>query len=152
MPRVASNIPQDPLRWSVLRAAEEFDIDQVTLRKRLVKADEQPGEDACYSTQQIIGSIFDSSKALRDREVKAKAEHWEIRNSVLKGELLDRQDTTRSLEQSYAVIKQIVNASSLPKKDKKDILDSVASYPVIIEGVVRRQSSQVKKGEDSGET
>jgi hypothetical protein len=147
MPRVASNIPQDPLRWSVLRAAEEFDIDQVTLRKRLVKADEQPGEDACYSTQQIIGSIFDSSKALRDREVKEKADNWNLRNQILRGQLLDRVGVERALEASYQAVVQIIKGSNLTKKDQKDIVSNLEDAHKRLDNVARQQSSQIKKEE-----
>jgi hypothetical protein len=149
MARVATNIPQDPLRWSVIRAAEEFKIDQVTLRKRLVAAEQELGEDGCYSTEQIVGAIFDSSKALKDRTEKERGEYLALKNQAMRGELLNRTDIENGLKALHQACAQIIKGSSLSKKDQNDILANLAEQPSVLENVARKQKSRFK--EDSEE-
>jgi hypothetical protein len=54
-----SNLPQNvPLKWNVEKAAAEFGLTIMTLRKALSKDSTRPGEDGCYSTKQICEALF----------------------------------------------------------------------------------------------
>ena len=147
MSRVQTNIPSEPLRWSVIRAAEEFGLDQVTLRKRLVKAESIPDDTGCYGTLQIISAVFDDSKTLRDLEVKERTENYRLKNEAIKGNLLDKGSMLAGLEISYQSVKNIVMGSLLSEKDKKDILDNLARCPLILDEVSRKQALEISKKE-----
>lgn len=68
-PQTPSNFPNDPLRWSVLNAAEEFSRDYRTIERKLAAAKLLPGPDGCYSSQEIVEALFGGLNAERRRLV-----------------------------------------------------------------------------------
>lgn len=77
-----------PIRWSVWRAAAEFNVDQKTLNKRLAQADAEPGSDKRYSTSQICAAIYGDiagaklRNQLLDADLKEIEKHKELREWV----------------------------------------------------------------------
>jgi hypothetical protein len=62
-----------------------------------------------------------------------------LKNAFLEGNQLDRSELTSALEQIFVAITQIVMSSDLSPKEKKDILDNISSYPVIVENTAQKQ-------------
>jgi hypothetical protein len=54
-----SNVPQNVLlRWNVEKAGIEFGLTPIMLSRALAQISAVPGEDGCYSTQQICEALF----------------------------------------------------------------------------------------------
>jgi hypothetical protein len=54
-----SNLPQNvPLRWNIEKAAIEFGLSMMTLRKSLAKNDAQPDAAGLYTSRQIAGAVY----------------------------------------------------------------------------------------------
>jgi hypothetical protein len=136
--KTSSNVP-NPLKWSIDAAAREFGVDSKTLKKNLVAAEQTPAPDATYSTPQIKDALWTNSKRLRDEEVFERTKNMRLKNAFLEGNQLDRSELTSALEQIFVAITQIVMSSDLSPKEKKDILDNISSYPVIVENTAQKQ-------------
>jgi hypothetical protein len=83
-----TNVPKEPLRWSLARASGEFALSVPTLRAGLAKNSSAPGEDGCYSTQQIVESIYGAlnlEKIWTQRELTKKLQ---VENSIYHGRCL----------------------------------------------------------------
>jgi hypothetical protein len=80
-------------------------------------------------------------EAARIREVTSHAELFEMRIQKLRGELLDRKLIEADLAHIFSSIRGIVVASKLDLRDKTDILNNLASIPVILENVAQKQNS-----------
>jgi hypothetical protein len=141
MPTVKS-----PVRWSTDAACREFNTTAQTLRKGLNAADESPGLDRCYSTSQITAAVYGDIHGERLRETKARANHWELKNGILRGDLLDRAALTRGLEHIVLACAAIIQASTLTKTEKRDFLTNLSSWPVVVEGVARKQTREAARG------
>ena len=76
----------------------------------------------------------------RLRKTKEEVDNIALKNSILRGELLDRKAVFSGLEGLFAAISQIINSSSLPKKDKDDLLENISSFPILIENVAEKQA------------
>jgi hypothetical protein len=138
------NIPRDALRWTVESAAREFDISKETVRKRLTAVEEYPdAQDKCYSTGQIVHAIFSSIQAERLREMKGRADNWELRNGALRGELLNRESLSKALGAIFSALTQIILSAPVPRSVKDDLLTNISSWPVAIRSVSARQSRQI---------
>ena len=137
----SSNLPQKvPLRWSLYKAAHEFDVSESTLIKRLKDAHEDPGTDGCYATAQVVHAMYGSLHIERLRKLRAEADQTELENAITKAEYLHRGELSRGLTQLVDGILQIVNSSSLNPEEKADILNNIANFPVVLRDVAGRQT------------
>ena len=83
MSRVAdSNLPSDPLRWSVAAAGREFDVAQSTLERKLRDAQVFPDAGGAYTKKAIAQSIYGSLFAERLRRITEAADKVAIANQV----------------------------------------------------------------------
>ena len=147
-----SNIPKEGLRWDLRSAAAEFSCSVETLRKRLIVSKEVAGEDRCFSTGQLLRASFGSIHVARLTEIEERGQNWKIRNSALRAELLDRQALTQGLGAVFVAIRQIVTSSTLPPKEKTDLLNTIAGVPVIVKNVAQRQVKQLRGVEPAEES
>jgi hypothetical protein len=70
------------------------------------------------------------SKALRDREVKARAENWELKNDELRKLYLPAKSVEDCLIKTFAVMKSELMASSLSENEKRSLLMHLADIDV----------------------
>jgi hypothetical protein len=95
---VASKPREEPrLRWTLSLAAREFGTARETLRRRLIECHEEPGPDACYSTAQLLVSLYGDLDGAKLRTENEKAEKLRIENMVSRGELLSRRELAKGL-------------------------------------------------------
>jgi hypothetical protein len=125
-------------------AAREFDWHTDTLKKKLIQAKENPGADGTWSTKQMVAAIFGDIAAERLRKVKEEADNVALKNSILRGESLPKGLMTPALEAIFIVIKQLIQASGMSSLEKRDILQTIATWPVAVKTVAQKASRQIK--------
>jgi hypothetical protein len=132
VPKPKSNLPTEPLRWSLYRAAIECGTTEPTLQKRLQDVGEKPDPRThTFSTLQIVTAMtMGGSKALRDRAVKARAENWELKNDELRKLYLPAKSVEDCLIKTFAVMKSELMASSLSENEKRSLLMHLADIDV----------------------
>ncbi len=143
---------ESPLRWQLRTAATEFGWTTESLGRKLNQAGQVPGADKCYSTAQIVSALFGNISAERLRKTAAEADNWELKNAVLRGESLPRGLLTPALEQIFVVIKQLIMGSSMTTAEKRDLLNTIATWPVAVRTVATKAAKQVKLAEDNNGT
>jgi hypothetical protein len=94
-----SNVSEEPLRWSVERAAREFGLSVGTLRKALNKNSARPGEDGCYSTQEITAALFGELHLEKIRTQRALARKLELENAITTASVLNRAELEKGFAQ-----------------------------------------------------
>jgi len=143
MARIAdSNMPATPLRWSVARAGAEFDIAQQTLERKLRDAQVYPDAGGCYSTKQITEGIFGSLFRERLRRITEEADKTALANQVSRGELVNRHELLQAMAAVAEAMVSTIENSGLSRKDQDQIRRNLASIPVIITDVARRQDKR----------
>ena len=80
------------LRWTVERAASEFQIDRKTLTKRIRAGDILPGADGKFSTEQICAAVFGDYRREQLREMRARADKLEIETQSMREERIPIED------------------------------------------------------------
>jgi hypothetical protein len=135
MARVSrSNLPQDvPLRWNVEKAAVEFAVSIMTLRKALAKNAAEPDSAGLYTTRQIAGAVyggaFSEEKLRTQRQMTRKLE---LENSITEAAVLNRSEVSKGLAMIADAITSRMMASNLSRREKEDILKDIASIPLVL--------------------
>ena len=65
-----SNVPAEMLRWSLYKASREFGCGETSLGQKLAECGEVAGPDECFSTSQLLRSLYGAVYAERLRKVK----------------------------------------------------------------------------------
>jgi hypothetical protein len=149
-----SNVPPEPLRWSVKRAAVEFATSVMTLRKMLVKVGVAPGSDGCFSTAEICKAVFGGlaeEKLLTQRQLTRK---YQLENQITESRVLDKAALMAGLSQiSDAIVSHIMARTELPRETREDILRDLSSIPLVLEDVASRQSKLPRRNgqKDTGD-
>jgi hypothetical protein len=131
MAQKRSNVPRNGIRWSLYQASKEFRIDQTALTKKVAEAGIDPGADGFYSTYDISTAIAGDIHAEKLRECRERADHLELRNQKLRGELLPAADVYQALAQAYLDIKgEILGYSSLTDDQKDSLLTRLSEVEI----------------------
>jgi hypothetical protein len=141
---------KQPLRWSLEVAAREMDWNRDTLRKKLVQADQVPALDGTYSTRQLLTAIYGDIDAERLRKTKEEADNMALKNAILRGESLPKGLMTPAMEEVFIVVKQMVTASSMTTLEKRDLLNTIANWPVAVKNVAQKASKQIALVKEAG--
>ena len=115
------------IRWTVVEAAPEFDINPKTLSKRIKTGNTVPGSDGKFSTVQICAAAFGDIQGERLRKTRAEADEKEIKNKRMLGRLIDRDVVSSVINRFAATIRAKVMASPLPIEDRNEILNDLKS-------------------------
>jgi phage terminase Nu1 subunit (DNA packaging protein) len=136
-----SNLPQKALlRWSLYKAAVEFDVAQSVLVRHLTSSHQFPGDDGCYSTTQLAQALYGSLHIERLRKTREEADEVELKNAITRAEYLHRGELARGLTQLVDGILQVVNNSALTPEEKADVLNNVANFLAVLRDVAGRQT------------
>jgi len=135
-----SNLPDQPLRWSVEKAAAEFGVTHPTLRKALAQNSIQADADGCFSTKEITSAVFGNlaeEKLLTQRELTRKHAN---ENAIIEGLYVDRAQLMALFTQVADAMTSRIESSSLTFQEKQDLRRELSSVPVGVRGIVKRQS------------
>jgi phage terminase Nu1 subunit (DNA packaging protein) len=80
---------KESIRWTIDRAADEFDIDNRTLTKALTRAGLLAGEDGRWSTSQMVQALFGDHEAEQLRKTREEADKLALANKKTRGELVE---------------------------------------------------------------
>jgi hypothetical protein len=98
-------------------------------------------EGGSYSTARVAEALFSSYAAERTKLVRAQLEEQEMRNSQMRGSLIDRDDLLHGLSDLFVGVKSIILASNLDARAKDDLSSEIAGYP----GLVRQAETHSKE-------
>jgi hypothetical protein len=107
-------------------------------------AGQVPGADKRYSTRQLLDSVFGDAAGQRLRKTAAEARYWELKGAVLAGESLPRDLLTPALEQIFVVIRQLITGSSMTTVEKRDLCNTIATWPIAVRTVATKAAKQTK--------
>jgi hypothetical protein len=139
--RTKSNVPQnEPLRWSVVVAAREFGLSNMTLRKALNKSGAIPDKGACYSTRQLIHAVFGAIDLEKHRTQEQITRKYQLDNAIVEASVIDKTALMKMLTQVADAMVHRITASSLSRDEQEDLLRDLASIPIGLEGVTRAQT------------
>jgi hypothetical protein len=117
-----SNVPSQPLRWSVYLAAREFNLDRSTLAKRLANAEIPPGSDGLYSTGQILKAVVGDIDDVRLRKLIAQARQEELKTAQMEQQLAPVYTISQRLQSVVLAIRSAILSCSEISVDKQDEL------------------------------
>ena len=102
-----------------------------------------------YVDEKTLGELRLAFDQARLKETAEKALHWEIRNQLMRAELLDKDLLLQALSSIFGAISQVVISAPIPKSVKDDLLSTIGTYPLAIKGVAEKQTKQIhiEKGE-----
>jgi hypothetical protein len=113
-----------PIRWTILRAANEFGVDRSTLTRALIRegheirpsARGQTPQD--FRTRDIVAALFGDEDRARARDLEASAKLKEQKHARLAGELVDWSEVESRVGRFLAPLRTaIVTAKAvLPSK------------------------------------
>jgi hypothetical protein len=112
-----------PIRWSLERAASEFQINPRTLAKRCKARSVEPAEDGKFSTTQICAAVFgdmDSEKLREQHHIANMAARRDRREA---GESLATQDVLDTWVNYLSHVRRIIQHDArIPMDSKHAIL------------------------------
>src|SRR5438477_9794256 len=118
-----------PVRWSVERAASEFQLDRKTLTKRIRSGDIRPGTDGKFSTEQICSAVFGDYRREQLREMRGRADKLEIETQTMRKERIPIDDVTAVNDEVDQAIRGIIMVSGVPIPAVNEILDPLRDIP-----------------------
>jgi hypothetical protein len=140
MPATKTNVAPNALKWAVKRAAVEFGVAEMTLRKYLAKTSAVADKDGFYSTKQITEAIYGGlaeEKLATQRQITRKLE---LENAVTTGSVLRKDSLMAGLSAIADAMVSRVMASELSREAKEDLLKELAGVPVVLEETANKQS------------
>jgi hypothetical protein len=134
------------LRWNFEAMAREFNFSIPTLRAALAKSSAVPGEDGCYSTQQICDALYGALHLEKIRTQRATTERITLENQITRAEVLNRSALMAGFAQVADAMTSIISTSGLTRQEKENLQRELAGIPIIVDGVAKRQSKLRRKG------
>jgi hypothetical protein len=141
MPRSSkTNVPDQPLRWSLARASVEFSLSIPTIRAGLNKNSTAAGADNCYSTSEICSAIYGALYMAKIKTQTEQAEKLRIENMVSRAELLNRRELARAFEQvADAISSRIMACSEMPRLVREDLLRDLSRVDLVLQETADKQ-------------
>jgi hypothetical protein len=124
MPRVIR-----PIRWTVEKAASEFQIDRKTLSKRIRGGDIRPGTDGRFSTEQICAAVFGDYRREQLREMRERADKLTLENQLTRKERIPLDVVMAVNTEVEQAIAGIIKASKLPVAAVNEIFEQLRDIP-----------------------
>lgn len=94
------------VRWTLEKAAPEFDINPRTLAKRVKTSGLLPGEDGKWSTLQIHKAVSGDYEYERTRKTREEADNFALDNAQARRELVDLASLTTLTNPIMATLAQ----------------------------------------------
>jgi len=117
-----------------------------TMVKLLNQASVVPGEDGCYSTAQLLSGIYGRMHEERLKTQQQLTRKYELANKVTEASLLDRGALMAGFAQVADAMVSIITTSGLTREEKENLQKELASIPIVVDGVAKRQSKLRRNG------
>ena len=121
------------VRFSLHQAAQEWQLDDKTLASRFKAASIAPDENG-YSVQQINRAVFGDLEGDRVRaqtkQAEAAAELKAVKTANLRRENIPAFLVEKVLADLMIELRQKITYTTMPDKDKQDILKDLQAIPV----------------------
>jgi hypothetical protein len=129
------------LRWAAERAAIEFGTASGTLRRALDRSGAQSDSNECYTTAQIIKALYGDLHSEKVRVQRELGTRYELENEITRGEMLNKEALRRGFAQLADALQSVIMTDrNLTRESKEDFLKNLASWPIILSDVERRQT------------
>jgi phage terminase Nu1 subunit (DNA packaging protein) len=117
-------------------------LSRATVYRRLREAGLTGKEGGTYTTAQVAEALYSDYTSERTALVRSQREEQEMRVRQMKGELLDRAELTQALTHVFIAIQSVIANSSLPKSDQDDLLNELASIPIVVDEATKRSKQR----------
>jgi hypothetical protein len=144
--RPKGNVPTRPLRWTTEAVAREFKLGPNTAKKILNQGGMEPDVTGCYSTEQIVACLFGDLRAERLRKERELVRRYRLENEAAEATLLNRVELMKGFSALADAMVCRIRASELSREAQDDLLKALASIPVVINDVAKRQSRLRRNG------
>jgi hypothetical protein len=147
-----TNVPADELHWSIERAAAEFGLSPMTLRRALAKISAKPDENGCFTTAQVADALYGQLHLEKIKTQQEVTEKLRIENMVSRAELLNRRELAKGLAAIVdAFTSRLMVDRELSRMTKEDLLKDLSSWPLVLEEASRAQSRLRRNGKQPEE-
>jgi hypothetical protein len=130
-----ANTTYRPIRWTLSAIAREFSLSIPTVKTKLGTI--QPGDDDCFSTEQVIEAIFDSFSVEKSKTEKVRRRLLELKVERFEASVVPIDDVKRALSEIVVEIVQIIRGSNLSRRDQNDVLSSIARADEVLRRIQR---------------
>jgi phage terminase Nu1 subunit (DNA packaging protein) len=141
--------PDEPIRWTMERAAKEFGCDRKTLSKALTQRGEIAGDDGRYSTKQIADSLYIGVDLEKEqaRLTKIRGDISTVQLARVRGEVIDTETVFRVWENIGVAIRRTILTSALTQAEKTHILNELKSFSE--KSLVEFKKAEIEEGDDA---
>jgi hypothetical protein len=115
------------LRWTVARAAVEFNLHKDTVAKYLRREGIRPGPDGKFSTIDVITAVYGNLRSDQTREARARADKLELEVALLKKRAIPTERVFQFLQNCLVAIKSKITSSHLSEIEQHQILNDLVS-------------------------
>lgn len=120
-----------PLRkWTLRDAEAEFPIHRDTLAKRLLKANEEPDPEGCYTTAQICSVVYGDEEQAKQRKTVAEADLAEMERDERAGLLLPTDVVEGVWQDAIAQMRAVVDGLELSDEGRRRLLATLREIPL----------------------
>jgi hypothetical protein len=110
------------IRWTVARAAVEFNCDRHTLTTHLKRAGD------CYTTQQIVAALHGDIDAAKLRLTNAQAGRAEVALAKERGEVLPVDIAFQAAANVMFAVRRVIETSALSNEEKDQIYAELQAF------------------------
>jgi hypothetical protein len=129
-----------PLRWTVEAIGREFKLAQNTVRKILNQGGAEPDATGCYSTEAVVSCLFGNLHSEKIRKERELVRKYRIENETAEGNLLNRASIMQGFAALADTLVSAVKTSNLDRQSQDNFLRNLATWPVIVDNVAKRQT------------
>lgn len=118
-----------PLRWTIAKAASEFNWDAETLSKALKRASIE-GSNGTFSTAEIVKACFGDLDGEKLRKLTLEADLLSVELARERGQVLVTDDVRRVWSGVIVALRQVVKASGLSDAEKNECMRQIRQIDV----------------------
>ena len=150
IPRPRGNVPKAPLRWRIDRASIEFKLAPNTLRKFLNQGGAEPDQGGCFTTTQICEALYGDLKAERLRKERQLTKKYQLENEIMEATVVNRAELMKGLAAVADAMTSRIMSANVDRSVKEDLLNDLATVPLILKKVADKQSKLRRGGNGNG--
>lgn len=125
-----SEATDQPLRWTLNKAAEEFGFARQTVKNLVIREGIAPDEDSTYSTRQIVAALFGDLERQKQRRAKAEADLAEMERDERAKELMAVTAVESVWLEALGELRNVVLSLDLPADARARVMASLREIPL----------------------